>query len=494
MQVQLIDQEGLEQVLMMKPYSFSRLQIVDAKRRIINIFKESASLLFQSVLATKIPESIEIRMVQNTNDELENGGVRLASYDSSRSSNTSFAFVVYETSMARFIDEKDAEKVQAVILHEMMHAADWIMIQHSHHFLDTVSARIKKRINERLINSFVFSEIDVKPDEALYDTLYMLQHYRAEGVAILGECLLTKQKFIHAMDEFAIFRTVFISSMYFAQSKVKGVSAEVAFDVFLEWAKRQDYIDPTIMAYLFGLRLYFAEISGNGLDIGDAYEKWMKEQAYEVAPVIIIMVLWLLKFIDVPLMERLMDGLQTGNYDLTQEEIAIVLNAALSLSIQEYTQGLVSSSGFQTIVPIEPFLHFCAIFQDDFDENSIKIFVEMNTNPDLTPDAFIDAIHDIIGMPMDNDELEKGCGVFCESPLDKALTTKTKEEIDCLFAIFQNDQNPVRRQVARWALTYFFDDQDLVYDNIIGFGWIDDMIVLDAAMRVLKEDMTSLTI
>ena len=488
MQVQIIDQEGLEHVLMMKPYSFSRSQIVDAKSRIRALFIESASMLFQGVLARKMPETIEVRMVQNTNDEMENGGMRLASYDSSRSSNKSFAFVVYEVSMAHFIEEANTEKVRGVILHEMMHAADWVMIQHSQSLLNAISARIKNKINEQLVNSFVFSNIIVKPDEALFDALYMLQHYRAEGVAILGECLLTNQRNIHFMNELAVFRTVFISSMYFAQSKVNGASAEDAYDGFLEWAKYQDYIDPIVMAYLFGLRLYFAEISGKGLSIDEAYNKWMQEQAYVAAPCIIVMVLWLLKFVDTQLMERLMDGLHTGNYDLTQEETTTVLNASLSLSLQEYTQGLVSSSGHRTIVPIEPFLHFCALFQDNIDEDGMKAFAEMNSNPDLTLEDFIHTIRDLIGMPMDDNELKESYDSLCERPCDNALTAKTKDEIDSLYALYQNDNDPRRKQVALWALTYFFDDQDIIYDNTIGFGWIDDMIVLESAMRILDNN------
>jgi hypothetical protein len=41
-------------------------------------------------------------------------------------------------------------------------------------------------------------------------------------------------------------------------------------------------------------------------------------------------------------------------------------------------------------------------------------------------------------------------------------------------------------EIAIWALTYLFDEEELIYDSIPIFRYQDDWLVLDAALRLIN--------
>lgn len=47
-------------------------------------------------------------------------------------------------------------------------------------------------------------------------------------------------------------------------------------------------------------------------------------------------------------------------------------------------------------------------------------------------------------------------------------------------------RNPDRKSGAQWALTYFFDDEDIIHDDVAGIGYVDDITVIDYAIRLLE--------
>ena len=61
-----------------------------------------------------------------------------------------------------------------------------------------------------------------------------------------------------------------------------------------------------------------------------------------------------------------------------------------------------------------------------------------------------------------------------------------KEKVTKLYNIFKNDDNPDRRRLAQWALTYFFDDEDIIHDDVSGLGFVDDVIIMDYAIDLLQ--------
>ncbi len=88
----------------------------------------------------------------------------------------------------------------------------------------------------------------------------------------------------------------------------------------------------------------------------------------------------------------------------------------------------------------------------------------------------------IMGSCMSEEELDELYAKFKDSKTNAALYPHIKEKVASLYSIFKNDDNIERQRLAQWALTYFFDDEDIIHDDVSGLGLIDDMTVIDYAI------------
>jgi hypothetical protein len=70
---------------------------------------------------------------------------------------------------------------------------------------------------------------------------------------------------------------------------------------------------------------------------------------------------------------------------------------------------------------------------------------------------------------------------FLQKSYPEDIIEDIRKMADVLIKLAQTNGN----EVALWALTYLFDDQDLIHDDISYLGWQDDWVVLDSAMRIL---------
>jgi len=62
-----------------------------------------------------------------------------------------------------------------------------------------------------------------------------------------------------------------------------------------------------------------------------------------------------------------------------------------------------------------------------------------------------------------------------------------KDKVTAQYSILKNNDNPDRRRTAQWALTYFFDDEDIIHDEVSGLGLVDAITVIDYAIRLLQK-------
>ena len=141
----------------------------------------------------------------------------------------------------------------------------------------------------------------------------MLNRNRAEGVAQLGEHLLTFEN----SDEFD--------------------STDQAFESFCQ------QFETTIQ----GAQRLIKEQEKNNDDI----ETYSSCLTYEGAQIVLLKVLGKKGDVDEDLVQRAMKGLITGQFKLTQEEALSIARAALSLSLAEYIQCLLQLDNFVGQVP-----------------------------------------------------------------------------------------------------------------------------------------------
>ncbi len=61
-----------------------------------------------------------------------------------------------------------------------------------------------------------------------------------------------------------------------------------------------------------------------------------------------------------------------------------------------------------------------------------------------------------------------------------------KTNISHLYQVMKRSNNMTECQIARNALAYYFTNEKAINDRIIGFGRVDDLIVIDHAIHLLK--------
>ena len=78
---------------------------------------------------------------------------------------------------------------------------------------------------------------------------------------------------------------------------------------------------------------------------------------------------------------------------------------------------------------------------------------------------------------------------FDEKPDDFFFHHKLKEKVEMLYSILKNDADPEKKKIAQLALTYLFNQKDFIHDDLEGIGLVDDVTVIDYAMKILNEKL-----
>lgn len=433
MNIIIRDDQGLDTALMMDGYS--KEQRIDAKHIIRAQFRDTAIRVFQKILNKPLPETIIVNMSISDREEIKGeSAARLASFNAELSRNDSLYFNIREITVKTVLDHSDTKLFKSTVIHEMFHAADQQMLENDYRLFDAIRNDIYEEENS-------FNHQGTNTHIALLSTLSMLHHYRAEGIAILGESLLMKSKF--------------------------GT---------IEYATKQ-------FCKVFELTMMRAQMRIGGNREKDVFDKEAFHQAYAVAPIILLLVQDKRGDIKHEVATKALDGLATGNFELKDDEVITIMRSSLALGLTGFIQGLTGLS--DDVAPIRPFLNFCASVQQDGDEDNNNAYQQLLSQPQSEAN-FNAAMDQIMGSCMPEEELDELYSNFKESAEGNSLYPQIREKVESLYSIFKNNKNPDRQRLAQWALTYFFDDEDIIHDDVSGLGLIDDMTVIDYATRLLQ--------
>lgn len=433
MNIIIRDDQGLDTALMMDGYS--KEQRNEAKQAIRAQFRDTANRVFQDILGKPLPETLTVNMAISNRDELKGeSAARLASYNVALSRADSAVFTIREITVKTLLNHEDLTLFKSTVIHEMFHAADKQMLDNSHRLFDAIMNDIAEGHDD-------FNRQGESNNIALLRTLQVFNHYRAEGVAILGESLLMKQEFGSVGDAIERFCSLFELLMIRARMRTEGDKSR-----------------------------------------GDIFDDATFHQAYAVAPVILLTVLGKTRKIDVNLAKKALECLESGEYNLSEEEVITIMRAALSLTLIGYVQGLTSLGN--EIAPIRPFLDFCASLQQDSDEDNMLAYEQLIMQS-KSAETFNAAMDQIMGSCISEEELDGLYAEFLESTANDSLYPQLKEKVTLLYSVLKKDDNPDRKKLAQWALTYFFDDEDLIHDDVTGIGLVDDITIINYAIHLL---------
>lgn len=429
------DDEGLDSVLMMDGYSPEERH--NAKQAIRVQFRETAQKVFQDILDKPLPESLTVNMAISDREEMKGeAGARLASYNVELSRAGSAFFTIREITIKTILEQTDQQLLESTVIHEMFHAADQHMLKSSHRIFEDVQDDIFEAAGN-------FNHEEANSHTALLMTLQVFGHYRAEGVALLGEALLMKSPFGTVTHATAQFCKTFEMTMMRAQQRIGSM-------------KNMDIFDK------------------------DTFHK-----AYHIAPIILLLVLEQGEDISHELAQKTLKGLESGHYHLTDDEIATIMRSAVNLPLAGFIQGLICLG--DEVAPISPFLDFCASIQKDGDDENIDSYEDL-IEETVSEETFNEAMDQIMGCRIPEEELDGLYQEFMDHPLDDPSYPELKEKATSLYTILKNDTDPDRKELAQWALTYLFDEEDLIHDDIPGIGYVDDLVVIDYAIDLLETD------
>ena len=435
MEILIKDEQGLDTVLMMDGYSPDERQ--EAKRTIRLQFRKAANKVFQDVLEIPLPETIVVNLSLNKKDELDGkSSIRLASFNSQMSDIGYLIFTIHELSVRGLLKHEDDTSFKSTVIHEMFHAADIYMLEKNNQMF----SRMLNDIYRTYYSCFDFEK---NSPITLLKILQLFDHYRAEGIAILGEHLLMNREFGSSDDAIILFRFIFEKAMAMAQIKING--------------QRENE---------------------------NHFDRLVNDIAYRVAPFILLLVLNKRGDLESEVSHKAWDGLTHGIFELTDDEVKKILRTSINLSLSGYIQGIVCLGN--EVAPIRPFLDFCALLQKDREEGNINAFEQLIQEPQ-SAETFYAAMSNIMGCLIPEEELDELFAGFSKNTLNDPLYPQMEEKVNLLYSYMKNDADPGRKSIAQWALTYLFDDEDLIYDNISCLGYVDDIIVIDYAIRLIKD-------
>ena len=421
------DRQGLGNAFINKGYAPEQVESV--KRRVMQDFHDAAIKVFSETLNRGLPQTIEVRW--------KKGNIRkespvLACYCWTESKENHFVFSMYQDAI-EFYFIKMSEKFWSMVMHEMVHAADMFNIDQESMLYDEIYNKIDGLTSTTENSSATRSQM------ALLKVLEMLQHYRDEGIAILCGNILSKSS-LNAMNQDAInlFRKM----------------VELTFQRSILWVK-----DPFFNEEIFDSEVWYA--------------------AYSSAHVIVGLILLKRGDIDEVVYNKIKKGMAFSYSQLTQQEIRRVVRAALSLSLSDFIQGLMLLG--DKIAPIKPLLDFCCLLQNECSKKNIESFMELLQKP-VTETTFLNAMQSIVGSLIPEEQLNSCCAKFCQESPDEKLKAKVLQ----LHQVMSNESNTDIKRIAQWALTYLFSEQDLIHDDTVALGYIDDMIVIDLALKTMK--------
>lgn len=443
MNILIKDKQGLGYALLMERNEdgsrcYSREDVEIAKVTIRNQFRIAATTVFANVLGKSLPETIVVDMAQNDSEELSGDkAVKMASFNSELSHSDYLVFTICEVTVKIAMKESDNVLFRGTVIHEMLHAADQPMLVKNRRLFETLRNEIYANADD------FFTKGKNDTQVALFNSLKIFEHYRAEGIAILGEHLLTKRRFDDVIDTLEGFRRIFEWTMVKSKNWALGAKGE-----------------------------------------GKIFDDNTFSTAYLVAPSILLLVLARMGLVEKALTIRAMEGLNSGDFELTEAEAELIIRSSMSLSLSDYIQGVVSLG--EKVAPVKPFLEFCALLQKEYEADNISSFSDLLSLPQ-TKEMFQTAMEQIMGCVMDEEEIDSNYKIFMTHSNDETMYPQMKEKVEKLYGLLKSDVDAERKRIALWALTYLFDDQDVIHDDVKGFGYVDDMAVMDYALGIMAK-------
>jgi hypothetical protein len=271
----------------------------------------------------------------------------------------------------------------------------------------------------------------------------MLKHLRADSIANLGMFLLAQMKMgVSVYDLFEPFRQNFDIAMKNAISCITSSESSRYDNISIDDSCHPEYAGPCIL----------------------------------------LMIISKLGLVKNELVKEALQGFQTGHY-LEKRDAMTLLHAALSLSFADFIKGLLLLG--EEYIPVRTILEYCNLLQQDGKEENMEALLLLIEQPQHVS-TFNQVVEQIIGKEALTMNLVSPYQDFCMDLPNPIDYPSLKNKISYLYQVMKRGNNTTECQIARNALAYYFANEKAINDRIIGFGRVDDLIVIDHAIHLLK--------
>jgi len=421
------------------------------EKELTDCVRRNVDRVFRQVLKRKKPDIIRIYV---SGKDFPSSGQFISMFSNERV----FHIILYSKMILDL--QKYEYPLNETIIHELIHAADMLTIKENNS---------DKKIFAEPSPIYAFN--------FLKWPLWVIDHYRVEGVAELGCWLLWRKKAIKPKSRVDYRLLRYLSQKYshfdidgdakrFAQIleevmdtektlpskrllEIKSTSYTYGCSVMLRVLRNLRWISPEEE------RRIFTFIRTNG--------KLMSEMAGELSL------------------------FPEKEFKLDEEEISRVLNLCLSVNLPLFLEGLLISREDKPIVSLEKMLQLFGDVQRHRMDDRIALFANMMSLPKKTVAEFNKTMRLLVGRPKKEEALASDIEFFHEC-FDWIDSGGLHDKIDRLYALHQEyiatGQKKLAR-VANHALHYLFCRKNLISRDLPVFESVDNLLVVDTALDLL---------
>jgi hypothetical protein len=340
--------------------------------------------------------------------------------------------------------------------HELVHAADWAALsRHSKLFDEQKKRHIMSSFNDPYSGNC--SEI---PRE--WELLLVMAKFRSEGLAVLFE-YLCGERALTLTPSAAVksFKNIFAELLNFTSR-----------DFHLSWSR--GYADNEAYNTIFKKSQEYSYLAGPyaAMDV--------------IAVTIASSANGNLTRVTQTVIQRMNDNVPVN---LDRPTAIELIRTGLNIDLGSFIQRLSDTSADHPWVQLLDFSQvgwLCNFISYNGNEPNNGFILNLyeavlHQNNEL----FLKELRDVIGSPMDLDEIEAGVKALAGLPpcggADPLVHNEVIERAWKLLSIFSGSSTKKQKETALLALTYFVDPEDYIRDDLDFIGEIDDLYVLRAA-------------
>ena len=335
-------------------------------------------------------------------------------------------------------------KFRTILFHELIHATDMTILKQQQMEYDMVQ------------NDNEYARLKWP--------MHLLKTYRDEGIATLCASLLSRT--FHDFDNSSLFINIVMESSF---------------------------------SRLLGNLFYIAQY--NSLRAEKIHDELGKKCYHAFSRKLLCKVLKNLGLIPQSTVDELLKPWLSDSSKVSRDMAVQVYKACLTLNLSQYIAGLLLVDEFRDecsdetendVLPLNSLLSLCAKVQNYNDKDKTALFSLLMDITYPTAEDFVEVLDELLDESMTEDGLRQRIESLHKNPEDASFSML--DMIDKIHRFYlQHKEGPLQTyaEAARLVLNYYFSSNTVIDNHLLGFGRVDDVLLMVKLLRLLQLDVFS---